>query len=217
MKKINFKKKKAFTLIEALITVAITGVLISGLGYMLRDGYYMWTYGSARLALTGEARIIIGAIHKFVQNAQASTIIISRKDSNQPANSYIAGKLMETIYLKTSGETCGFFAGGANMIGTAGGNFEIYQKDRTLFAIVPSASQDAFLNPSESQITYKTITLTTNIENFYVAFSDTKSDKMMNVCIKLSKKIYNNKPPIYVMLKKNIVLRHYHTSGYYGN
>lgn len=217
MNKNIIKKKMAFTLIEALITIGIMGVLISGLGFMLRDGYYMWTYGNTKLALMGEARIIVGALHKFVQNAQASTVRISRKDSNQPANSYISGKLMETIYLKTSGETCGFLAGGANMIGTAGGDFDVFQVSRTLFVTVPEASPTAFSSPSESAITYKSITLTTNLENFAVSFADTKTDKMIVFCIKLSKRIYKDRPPVSVMLKKNVIIKHFHTSGYYGN
>ncbi len=217
MRKNICKKQKAFTLIEALITIGIMGILISGLGYMLSDGYYMWTYGTSKLALTGEARIIVGALHKFIQNAQASTVRISRKDSNQPANSYISGKLMETIYLKTTGETCGFLAGGANMIGTAGGDFEVYQKFKTLFVTVPQASSDAFSNPSESAITYKSITLTTNLENLSISFADTKTDKMISFCVKLSKRIYRDRPPVSVMLKKNVTIKHFHTSGYYGN
>ncbi|HDQ25794.1 MAG TPA: type II secretion system protein [bacterium] len=218
MKTIRLNSRRGFSLLEAVVVIGIMGIVISGLGYLLQNGFYMWNFGSARMAVNSEARIAIEALHKFVQNAQSSTIRISRKDASQPANSFIAGKLAETIYLKTTGGTCGFAGGGSNMVGTAGAEFQIFQDGKHLVAYVPvPPAPGAYSSPSTITVSYNAVTITSNLEAFTVSFTDTTNDKIISVGVRLSKRVYHDRPPISIMLKKAVVLKHHHTSGFYGN
>jgi type II secretory pathway pseudopilin PulG len=218
MGKTLLRSKKGFTLIEAVITIGMLGVVITVLGNYILNGAYAWNMGAAKMQIAGEGRIAIEALAKFIQNAQAATITISRFNDSQPADSYISGKLAETIYLNVNTGACGFASGGSNMVGTAGGDFAIYQNGRYLVLSVPKlASGTNFSDPTNAVVTYNNVTLTANLESLMLTFEDSKLGKSISTGVKLSKRVYPTRPEVRMLLKKPVVIKHYHTSGYYGN
>ena len=70
---LKFKKRKGFTLLEAILSVAIMSIVSVGIFQLLRDGTYMFNFATARLSLTGESRITMLAIKKLIQQSQGST------------------------------------------------------------------------------------------------------------------------------------------------
>ncbi|PKL91346.1 MAG: hypothetical protein CVV21_09030 [Candidatus Goldiibacteriota bacterium HGW-Goldbacteria-1] len=216
----RFKKHTGgFTLIEALIVIAIMGIVTSGLGQMLNTAIYAWNFGSANIAVNMEGRNAVTALTKFMQYAQAPTIKISRINTNQPANSYVSGKLAETVYVTTSSPgSCGFTTSASDMVGGAGAEVEMFQYGRKLYARVPKlAAGSSISNPSTINYTYTYMTVTSNLDSFMVTFNDSKKEKSVSVAVRLSKMVYKNRPPIRVLLKQQIVLKHSTSAGFYGN
>ena len=215
----KFVRSGGFTLMEAMIVIAIMGIVTTGLGQMLNTAIYAWNFGSANIAVNMEGRNAVTALTKFMQYAQSPTIKISRIDTNQPANSYVSGKLAETVYVTTSSPgSCGFTTSATDMVGGAGAEVEMFQYGRKLFARIPTlASGSSISSPSTINYTYKYMTVTSNLDSFMVTFNDSKKEKSVSVAVRLSKMVYKNRPPIRVLLKQQVVLKHSTSAGFYGN
>jgi type II secretory pathway pseudopilin PulG len=218
MAKKTLKNSGGFTLLEAVLTIGMLGVVITVLGSYLKNGAHAWNMGAAKMQLTGEGRIAIETLAKFVQNAQAATITVTRLNNSQPAGSYISGKLAETVYLRVNSTSCGFASGGSNLVGTAGGDFAVYQNGRYLVATVPYVpSGTSLADPTNASFGYRSITLTANLEALMISFEDTNTSKTVSTGVKLAKRVYPDLPDVKILLKKPIVIKHQHASGYYGN
>lgn len=200
---------------EAMLTIAMLGVTIGIIGNLIKNGAYAWNMGAAKMQIAAEGRVAIEALAKFIQNAQSATITISRFNTSQPSNSLISGKLAETIYLSVGSTACGFASGGSSLVGSAGGDFTIYQNGRFLVASVPYATDPA--NPGSSTIAYRTITMSANIEALMITFEDAKLGKTISAAVKLSRRVFPTEPPVRMLLKKPVVIKHHHASGFYGN
>jgi prepilin-type N-terminal cleavage/methylation domain-containing protein len=209
------KKSGGFTLIEAMITVAIMGILLAGISSMIVTSFKTWNIVTSRIRMEAEARTAVTFLSKIVRASQDTTIKISRLDSSQPCNSYISGQPMEQIYF-TAVNACGCNSGG-NLVTVAsnGGDFAMYQDDRSL--IIKYPNPPASLDPSiEESYTYNYRTICADVDSFMVGYDDSTSMKSISVSLRLSEKISNNKINEY-MIKQRIVLQHHYSSGYYGN
>lgn len=91
-------KKPAFTLIELMGVVVIVSILIISGVPILRSMNENIMMSQTRLKLQQDARNIMSILNRFLREAKASSIIISRYDSSQPFCSYIR---FTTIDLKT--------------------------------------------------------------------------------------------------------------------
>jgi prepilin-type N-terminal cleavage/methylation domain-containing protein len=211
-------RSKGFTLLEAMLVVAILGVMSVGLGSILKSSWETWASTTGRMKLTQESRLAIISITKLVQNSQSSSLKITRLNSNQPANSYIAGKIMETVYINaaTAGG-CGFSATGSEVVGSSGEDYAIYQDGRYLIGKYPvPPSNPDFSNPSTITFTYRYVTLSASVDQFMVAFDEAASEKSISAALRLSTRISSGKVTR-LMLKQRVIVKHQYTSGYYGN
>ena len=83
------RRSAGFTLTEAMLTVAIVGIL-STIGARLLiqvNRYYMLT--KTRVELQSEARAIMYVISRNLHQARASTVVLDRQDATQPFYSRI--------------------------------------------------------------------------------------------------------------------------------
>lgn len=212
------RKTKGFTLIEAMIVVAMMGVMAVGLSSLMKNTYDTWITTTNRMKLQSEARLIMILFTKLVQNSQDTTIKISRLDTNQPANSYIGGRVMETVYVTTSTPGgCGFSTSGTEVIGGSGDDFAIYQNGRYIIGKYPSLPAGANIeNPGALTFTYKYVTLSASAEQFQVAFEDSSAEKAISAVVRLSAKTAYNKATD-LMLKQKVIVKHHYSSGFYGD
>ena len=82
-------KKNGFSLLEAMITLAIVGTLISvGAGITIEANRY-FMLSNAKVQLQEEGRSILYVITRNLRQAQSSTITLSRYSSSQPYYSQI--------------------------------------------------------------------------------------------------------------------------------
>lgn len=215
------KKNKGLTLIEVMISVTILGIISVGAIKLYSQGLEMWNYGTAKMALAGEARIIMTTLTKFIHACQGTTVKISRFNNNQPTNSYISGKLLETVFVTTTRGRCCGNAETKNMtVGGAGEDVQIFQNNNYLLSVRPYLLPGTDItDPSEvkNNTRYKTITLTANVESIMFVYDDSQKSDTIVVSVRLSNKPLFNKPPIKINLKKSVVIKHMHSAGYYGN
>ena len=217
----KLRKRKGFTLIEAMVSIAILGIVSVGINKMFRDSMYMWNYGTARLALTAEARMAMTAVKKIIQNSQGATIVISRFDTNQPANSYLSAVLAESMFIATTQSSCGCSsASDPTTVGATGAPIAFYQYGTYLRTVFPVVKPGTDLRDSalvQANTVYKTITISANVESVMFAFMDSNKGTAVSAAIRLSKQVWNNKPPLVIYLKENIAVKRMHSAGYYHN
>ncbi len=66
--------KKAVTLIEILIAIAIVGMLSLGLTFMITQGLKVWTGGTARTDIVDQGRIALDRLSRELRQAERFTV-----------------------------------------------------------------------------------------------------------------------------------------------
>ena len=102
---VTTRPKAGFTLIEAMLTVAIVGIVISLSATLMIQGNRYFQLTKARADLQKEARGIMYVITREVRQAQSNTIVISRSSNSQPYYSQIT-------FTKQQGTAMVFFQNG---------------------------------------------------------------------------------------------------------
>ena len=102
------RKSAGFTLTEAMITVAIVGILSTiGARVLIQvNRYYMMT--STRVELQREARSVMYVVSRMLHEAQANSVVIDRASASQPFCSRIT-------FTKTQGNTLTFQQNGKEL------------------------------------------------------------------------------------------------------
>lgn len=215
------RKRSGFTLMEGMVSIAILGILSAGLYNMIRDGFYMWNMGTARMTLNAEARLTMVAIKKIIQESQGATITISRFNANQPANSYISAVITESAFITSTMTRCGCGTSTDTIVvGGTGAPVEIYQYGNFLRMTYPFIDPGTDITDSaevEANTHYKTMTISANCESLMFSFIDSKKGDAISVGARFSKRAWNNRPPITVYMKETIMVKRMHSAGYYGN
>lgn len=213
----RLKRKKGFTLIEIMVSLAIL-VIVAGIATnMYRNGIDMWNAGVSQLQLQSEARITMMGITQYIHYCQGSTIKISRMGPTQPVDSAIKAKLAETAYATSDNPSggCGCNQSNVNYLtgGDAGQDITFLQEDNMLYYALPIPLTAA----STDTVTYKYITMTTDLDFINFAFDNSQTSSNVIVTMRLSKKPGYNKKPITVFLKKSVAIKHFHSAGFYVN
>ncbi len=203
---------------EAMMTIAILGIVVAGIGQILKNGLYQWRVGSARMALHTEARTAMDALTKFVHNAQGASISISRLNSSQPAYSYISAKLAETAFIATNSPGGCSFTTGMTTLGSSGAEVEIYQDGRYLVArSFTRPAAPAYSSPSSIQFTYSYVTLSANLESLMIVYDSALEDSTIHIGARFKRYINDMIPPATMFLKKSLVIKRHHAAGYYAD
>jgi prepilin-type N-terminal cleavage/methylation domain-containing protein len=216
------KGKKGFTMIEAILSVAMLSILSVGIFRLLKDGNYMWQMGSARVALESESRVTMLTIRKLITQCQGATIAISRYDTGEPANSYLEAILAEEVYITTTQSKCGCAgqSSSTTTVGAAGAPVQIFQYGSHLLAVYPQVKPGTDMTDN-SQVTantyYTTITITANLDSISFDFADSKDATVINVGARFSKWIFAAQPPLTIFTQETIVVKRMHAAGYYYN
>jgi prepilin-type N-terminal cleavage/methylation domain-containing protein len=214
----SLRGRKGFTLIEAMIALAILGIMSVVIIRIYSGGTTMWNSARDNFRLSTEAKIAMAAITKFIQAANGTSICISRFDNTEPANSYISGVLTDTVYItSTTSVCCGggsdYFTGGSN-----GDAVQFFQKDHYLLAVRPVPIPGADLtNPDIDHFRPQCVTISANLDSLEFTYDDSIAGSTIIVGMKFSRLVYGNKPPASIFLKKAVVIRHQYGTGFYGN
>jgi len=132
---VNARSRPGFTLVEAMLTVAIVGILSSlGVTTMIQVQRFFITT-RARSDLQKEARGIMYVITRELRQAQNSTIKINRNTSTQPYYSQIA-------FTKQSGAAMTFFQSGNQLKQTWSGSTRVLSKNLCYLAFSFPRSDD---------------------------------------------------------------------------
>ncbi len=81
--------RRAFTLMELMAVVVIASILIAVAIPIVRTMNENMMMSKTRLSLQQDARNIMAILNRFLREAKASSIVISRYNSSQPFCSYI--------------------------------------------------------------------------------------------------------------------------------
>ena len=140
--KLLMVRRSSFTLIEMMAVVVISSILvISGIPIIksMNENIMM---SKTRLKLQQDARNIMSILNRFLREAKASSIVISRYNSSQPFCSYIR---FTTIDLKTYE----FYQLGKKLFVKQGGNLNLLSEDiRYLAFTFPDSSNMSIVSIS---------------------------------------------------------------------
>jgi len=106
--------EQGVTLIEMMMAVAVVGVVGAGSAVAFGLGTKLWVLNKTKVALQLEARTTMQLIHAQLQQAQASTIKVSRQNSSQPPYSKIA-------FTKVDGTAIQYYQVGDSLYQNVGG------------------------------------------------------------------------------------------------
>ena len=101
--------RRGYTLTEAMLTVAIVGILASVSAPLLVQMTNFWRLTSARNAIQRDVRASLDNVNRFARQARAITVVISRKNSSQPPMSKITFKTIQ-------GDTIMFYQDGKKLM-----------------------------------------------------------------------------------------------------
>lgn len=96
------RSQKGFTLIEAMIVVAIMGIIGMVVSRMLRGGMQGWYFNVGHMSSQRQIRVARDTFTKFVRQASAATVIIDRLNASQPVLSMIT-------FVDSAGNSRAFF------------------------------------------------------------------------------------------------------------
>lgn len=215
------RKRKGFTLLEAMISIGLLSLISVGLYNLIRNGFYMWNMGTAKIALNAEARLTMSSLKKIIQECQGATVNISRFNSTNPANSYLSAVVTESAFITTTMQRCG--CGSTTdtvVVGGTGAPVEIYQYNNYLRVVYPFLAPGTDMTDGaevEANTHYRTLTVSANVESLMFAFLDSKKGSAISVGVRLSKKAWGTRPPVTVFLKEVIMIKRMHSAGYYHN
>ncbi|MGC8867512.1 MAG: PilW family protein [Elusimicrobiales bacterium] len=82
-------RRRAFTLIELMASVVIVSILVGVAIPVIRSMNENIMMSKTRLSLQQDARNIMAMLNRFLREAKASSLVITRYDSSQPFCSYI--------------------------------------------------------------------------------------------------------------------------------
>jgi prepilin-type N-terminal cleavage/methylation domain-containing protein len=127
-------KRKGYTLTEALMTVAILGIVASLSAPMLIQVNRYWSLTTARVDLQREARAAMYVITRALRQAQYSTITLDRYASTQPFFSRVS-------FTTIQGKSRSFYQSG-NQLVQSGGQPQILSKNLRYLAFTFPRSDD---------------------------------------------------------------------------
>jgi prepilin-type N-terminal cleavage/methylation domain-containing protein len=213
----KFVSQKGFTLIEVMMTLAILSILAGVALKMFRNGADIWNAGMAQIQLQSEARMSMMSITKFIHECQGGTIKISRYDTSQPVDSAIRAKLAETAYVTDDNPQahCGCQDTSVTnaMGGDAGQDFRFYQQGDNLIYAYPNPVTAA----STDVVTFNTVKLATDLDFINFTFDDSTDGSVVVVTARFSRVFYANKPARSMLIKRSVVIKHFHAAGFYAN
>lgn len=102
---VNTRRKKGFTLVEAMIALAVAGILISVGARLIIQANRYFVLSNARVGLQEEARSVMYVVTRNLRQAQNATITIGRYSASQPYYSQIT-------FTTGQGATMTFFQNG---------------------------------------------------------------------------------------------------------
>jgi len=218
-----FGAQKGTTLIEAMIVLGLIGIVTVGMYNMYKQAVYMWNYGTSRMALSNESRVTMETLTRFIQAANGASMKISRYDTNQPVNSYIAAKLNETVYAtSTQAKCCGGSSSSAMTVGSTNDYVSIYLYGHVLFLSSPYLKPGTDLtNPTSvaQNTAYQYVTLSTHVDSLMFAFENSTANLVVDIAARFSTfplaGIQNN--PVKIYAKKKVVIKHQGSAGFYAN
>lgn len=108
------RNAKGYTLTEAMITVAVVGILASASAPLLVQMTNFFRQTSARNAIQRDVRSSLDMINRFTRQGKAGTVVIDR-DTNQPPMSRIT-------FLSVTGQTVQFYQSNNKLMMRVGGN-----------------------------------------------------------------------------------------------
>jgi len=201
------KRSKGFTLIEAMITVALLGVFTAGLYQMFKNGIIIFNSTMAKFALETEARQTMAFVTKAIQSCAGASVQISSLDSQNPPNSSFSAVLVEPVYTTDStGGGCGRRVSYSTYMSHPGPNevASIYQDHNMLYYGYTTQTAAA-------------LTLSTHLDSIMFVYNSNAENTTVEVGARFVRVYMWNKPPMAVYMKKTVVVKHLYAAGSYGS
>ena len=131
------KSAKGYTLVEAMMTVAIVGILTAVAAPLLIQMTNFWRQTTARNNIERDVRVSLDTFNRFARQAQSGTVTIDR-GSNQPPASRIT-------FTSIQGQTVSFYQTGNKLYMQLGGNVSLLSSNIAYIAFTYPRTDDTSL------------------------------------------------------------------------
>lgn len=131
-------RRRAYTLLEMMLTVAILGIVASVAAPLMRQTTNFWRLTSARFAIQRDVRTSLELINRFTRQAQASTVVIDAVPGQPPFSR------LSFSYVNQVGSSCtlSFYQGGNNLYMTNGGRVRLLSSNLAFIAFTYPRTDD---------------------------------------------------------------------------
>jgi hypothetical protein len=99
------------------------------------------------------------------------------------------------------------------MAGDAGQDFMFMQINNSLYYAAPNPLSTASTQP----VVYSMVKLSDSLDSINFSFDDSAEGSTVLVSARFSRRVYPNKPLVSIFLKKAVVIKHFHSAGFYAN
>lgn len=135
---------RGITLVELMINVAIIS-FIGGVTTMLFiEGYRNWKLSRVKVEIQRDARNSLDLMNKYIRQGKAGSVVISRKDANQPPYS-------QMTFTTTDGAAVNFYQSGRIL-------YEIFNGQQIIITRQLRALQFAYPDTSDPNIVQISVT-----------------------------------------------------------
>ncbi len=141
---------KGYTLAEAMITVAIVGVLAAMAAPLMTQMNNFWFLTTARNTIQRDVRASLDTMNRFLRQGQSATVVIDRISTTAPPSSRIT-------YTSVQGATIKFYQSGN----------KLYMSSGTMVSpLCSSLAYIAFTYPRTDDISLISVAMTTQASTF---------------------------------------------------
>ncbi len=141
--------RRGFTLTEAMVVVAISGVVMAAAAPLLVQMTNFWRQTTARNAIQRDVRVSLDTMNRFLRQAKSATVVLDQA-AGQPPYSRVT-------FTSIQGQTVSFYQTGGTLY---------MKRDAVVSILSKNLAYIAFTFPKSDDVTLLSVAMTTQASTY---------------------------------------------------